>query len=411
MKVFKMKDQYQTYLFTTGMFRSGTTFLARILNTHSKIVLAADILIEFIKAFRNEVYFINNITIDFPSRPLESNFKLQHKVIANQIENGNFELKLQFTNLSELTAKTKKYALTFSELYSNNLELLKGSNYFEIFNQLLNTIDKTYGKEGSTVLGFKSAWSEQFVPTFLNQFPQKGKVLFIIRDPRGVIASNYFQGDTRYPLEFLVRQWRKSVCYAILYSKILEKYRDKCLMIKYEDLVSDPKFTIQKITQFLNLQFEADLLDPSKFKNGKNEEWQQNTSYGEPQGKFNKSSMEKWKNVLNANIQRFIEHTCFPELKLLNFRTKFVNIDNIQDEIPYPGDNYKCLAEWIKEFYPINKIEDQKWKIQIQEDEKKRNSIFYSGIKNGDSELYKSEIDDYFIDKRFFKFLIENLNN
>ena len=182
-------------------------------------------------------------------------------------------------------------------------------------------------------------------------------------------------------------------------------------MIKYEDLVSDPKFTIQKITQFLNLQFEADLLDPSKFKNGKNEEWQQNTSYGEPQGKFNKSSMEKWKNVLNANIQRFIEHTCFPELKLLNFRTKFVNIDNIQDEIPYPGDNYKCLAEWIKEFYPINKIEDQKWKIQIQEDEKKRNSIFYSGIKNGDSELYKSEIDDYFIDKRFFKFLIENLNN
>ncbi len=405
-----MKDQYQTYLFTTGMFRSGTTLLSRMLNTHSKIVLAADILLEFFKAFRNEVYYRNNVPVENPSRPLENNFKLKHKVIFDQIENGNFELDLQFSKISEITKKIKNFALTSSELYSKNLESLKGSNYLEILFQLLNTIDKTYAKKGSTVLGFKSVWSEQFVPTFLNQFPQKGKALFIIRDPRGVIASNYVKNDHRYPLEFLVRQWRKSVCYAFLYSKILEKYRHRCLMIKYDDLISEPKLTIQKITEFLNLEFEPNLLDPSQFKNGKNELWEQNTSYRQPEGKFNKSSIEKWKNVLSDEIQRYIEYACFPELKLLNFNTNFVNMSTIQEEISYPKDDYNCFAEWIKEFYPQNTIQDRNWQRQIEEDEKIRNSIFYNAIKKGNGELSKPENDNYFIDNRFFHYLIEKLN-
>jgi len=102
-----MNIKYNTILFISGMFRSGTTLLARMLNAHSHIVLASDPLFEFFKSFRNEVYRQNNIQINSDT-PLGANFKSDHNFIKKQIENADFTLDMKFTNLDELSERIKK---------------------------------------------------------------------------------------------------------------------------------------------------------------------------------------------------------------------------------------------------------------------------------------------------------------
>jgi len=390
------------------MFRSGTTLMARMLNAHSKIVMTSDPFKEFFKSFRNEVYFQNGINIANPQMPLKSNFKSIHKSVNKQIEENDFNLAVKFTNLSELTQRIKKFSYPFSPLFSHHLERISADNFKDILNVLINTIDKAYHKLDASIIGFKEVWTEQFVSTFLHQFPQKGKAIFIVRDPRAVIASDYATQDHRYPLEFLVRQWRKSVCYALLYSKILNQDDDvKCLLIKYENLVIAPKLEIKRIMTFLGLDFESDLLDHTKYRDGNNQPWKQNTSYDYPESQFNIKSIDKWREVLTRETQLFIEYACFPEMKKLDYETTLIDEDALLNHVPYPLDDNNALATWIKEFYPPQKIKDQKWIQQVQNEERERNIIYTNGLKNHFDKLISSEIEDYFIDNRYFKYLIK----
>lgn len=401
-----MIDQYSSYLFTTGMFRSGTTLLARMLNSHSNIVLAADVLLEFIKSFRNELYLQNGVLINKLNRPLEDHFKSNFHNLKKILEEKNFDLTIKHTNLTELTERTRQFSTTSSELFGKNLKAFEGKKFSDILYQLLKNIDTTYGKKNASVLGFKSVWSEQYVAPFLNQFPKKGKALFIIRDPRAVFASNFVKPSHLYPIEFLTKQWRKSVVFATLYSKIIPNLTEKCLIIKYEDLVSKSNTTVKKITDFLNLDFEEDMLNPSLYKNGKNKQWIQNTSHGISHQQLTTSSVEKWKDIFDEKTQRFIEYSCFPEMQLMGYKTNLVNIDNLDESIQYPMDNSSNTAEWIKEFYPNELLKNSKWIEGIEVDNKQRNKILLDSIKNT-KEMDEKTITEFFIDKRYFSFLLD----
>ena len=62
------------YLFVTGMFRSGTTLLARSLGAHPKIISASDPYFEFFKHIRNIFYGNIFAKLHDPKSPLDDNF-------------------------------------------------------------------------------------------------------------------------------------------------------------------------------------------------------------------------------------------------------------------------------------------------------------------------------------------------
>jgi len=400
-----MFDTYDSIIFESGMFRSGTTLLARILNTHSQITFAADIMLELFRYFRNEFYQQNNVKIPKSNYPIEHNFKSKNIKLKKQIENSNLDLNIKFIDSKELFERTKNYSSIHSEMFSETLDSLTGNNFLNIFNKLLMNIHVSYSKPNSRVLGFKTVWCDQFVPVFLNQFSKKGKAIFVLRDPRAVIASNYVKGEHRYPLEFLIRHWRKSVCYAILYNKIDYRFSNRTLIVKYEDLIGNPKIEIKKILDFIGLSFEQELLDPTQYKDGQNKQWEQNTSYDDPSLKLNTENIKKWENALPDNVKKFIEFSCLPEMLLLGYNPIFFNLENLPEKIEYPPDDYSKFAQWIKEFYSQNTIEDKKWIEQIGLDEFQRMNIFREA--NPES---IGDIDEYFIDKRFYQYLVNNIN-
>ena len=397
-----IEDNGKIILHVTGMFRSGTTLVARMLNAHPKIILASDPLFEFFKTFRNEIFLQNNIKINDLDRPLDSNFKLQNRIKNEKFEKINFDVDIKFTDLNELTEKIKNRSQPYSPIYSSLLKPFSGKNFRLILESALKTIEKSYHKDNSKVLGFKTVWTEQFASTILNEFNGSSKVIFIIRDPRAVVASNFVKTDRRYPLEFLIRQWRKSVCYAILYSKIIKKFKHNSLIIKYEDLVSRPDQITRKITDFLGVEYDNILMDPSKYKNGNNEPWQQNTSYSHAKNQFNTKSIDKWKDVLDKEIIKFIEFSCYPEIRYLKYN--MILEEKLSEEVNYPKDDFSTLAEWVKKYYPKDLINDKNWIQKIEKDEKFRNICFQEGIsgKTFDTQV----IEDYFIDSRYFSHII-----
>jgi hypothetical protein len=395
-------NNYKTLLSVCGMFRSGTTLLARMLHTHSKIIIGSDALAEFFKAVRNEIYYKNGVKIN-PAAPFESLFNYNNSTLIKLVEKSDFNIKASSVSTTELIQKIRAASESYSPLFSEKLAKtpISGNNYLEIFNKLLDVMRDSYYKPGIDVLGFKTVWAEQLQAAFLNTAPN-GKVIFIVRDPRAVVASNFVTSDHHYPLEFLIRQWRKSIFYALLLAKINQKYKERCFLIKYEDLIGSPKESVIQMLKFLNLNMEDALLDPSNFKDGKNERWVQNTSYSNPEQKFNKTSIEKWRQTLSSDVIKFIEYCCYPEMVKLGYNITSITGKDVGRSMVYPDDDVGRLAGWIKEFYPVNLITTTEWKKQISEQELKRNQI-YTELDG----VTVEEIENYFIDKTYYDYITQ----
>jgi hypothetical protein len=177
--------------------------------------------------------------------------------------------------------------------------------------------------EGST-LGEKETICEEYLPHFLNE---GFKCIVIIRDPRDIITSlNYGRGPQFggriKPTLFSVRQWRKSVAFALQ----LEEH-PRFFWLRYEDLVNGPTAATNQVLTWLGLS-PIDL-DPSKATVGQDgEPWFGNSSFGSLSG-ISAVSVGRFRKFLRDDMTQFIEATCYPELSALGYE-----LSVRRDEIP-----------------------------------------------------------------------------
>ena len=59
-------------------------------------------------------------------------------------------------------------------------------------------------------------------------------------------------------LKTIVRNWKLTV----QYFKLAKQRKNRCLLVKYENFISDPNKTIEQIAQLLNFNFETEKLLP-----------------------------------------------------------------------------------------------------------------------------------------------------
>ena len=93
---------------------------------------------------------------------------------------------------------------------------------------------------------------------FLDRFPQ-GKAIHIVREPLDVIASLHNRGMSLYNA-VSVSLLNMSVAYSIS--------SDRLLLVKYEELVSEPMETLSSICQFISIDFERGMLEQSRGEGG-----------------------------------------------------------------------------------------------------------------------------------------------
>ncbi len=389
------------FFYIGGMFRSGTTLLARMLNSHPNIVCASDPCLPLFKYFRSSLF--KELGVDVPpNAPLaDYYFNGKYSQYLSLLETISLDFSIPSEWQKNIIQDIINYGKPFSPLIMPYLSRICPSNFRNFLLDILELIYEIYGKNKNCFLvGFKEVWGDEFIGPLYNSFSNM-KFIVIIRDPRAV-ASSKNVADDKYPWLFLGRQWRKL---AGLSWNWRQKYPNQVLLIYYEKLISSPKEEIVKILSHLEIDFHEDVLDFSKYKDGYGEPWLQNTSYGQGKASFNPASINKWKEILNDQEKKFIEALCGPEMFLHKYLPSFYEpINRLSSYLRKPVlVDKNSLASWIKDYF----VDDLSYYVAELSKEFLRKSLLEN--ENDIDPEHKDElIKMSFLSSRIYNYLIAN---
>ncbi len=315
-------------LLVTGAYRSGTTLLDKLLNSHSQVNVASQILQIFL--FEVKGKFLESRSIE-RRYPIDSLF-LEKEYTLDDFFQYLSGLVLTEAEVSTIFNKEKSYSGILNPdiiEYFLSKNLLRGGSFYEILHQIFISVASYFGDKPALWVGTKEVFSMEFVPFLLDNGIS---VIQINRDPRDQEASTLL-GDaigSPPPLLYNARMWRKHIA---LYSKF--QSNPNFLSIKYENLTAAPHDTLGEITSFLGVEpFENDAFSGGiRDQNGK--KWSGNSSHSN-YSSISASSVGKFKELLPPESIRYIEAVCYPEMKLMEYEfvqrpinSRLVDMDGI----------------------------------------------------------------------------------
>ena len=355
-------------LFVTGMFRSGTTLLAKILNAHPDIVLSSDPFLPFFKHLRDEIHAetANPKSIS-PQAPLDDYFADQAKLaLFRAVQGATLDRPFSDSDRPWLWPVIKQRAADFSHNLVARMDELQGNTYRELYLDMLRLNRKVYGRGNEIYSGHKEVWADEFASVLQRDFPQQ-KCIHIVRDPRAMCASKNV-ADDKYPWLFLIRHWRKLASIGWYDSKF-GPAKERTLLIRYEDLSAKPEIACKLICEFLELEFSASMLDPDNHKDGDNTPWKNNTSYSDQvsQREIENRSKDRWKTVLSGSEVELIEQLTFPMMDMFEYETVTNPSSKLPDHLLFnpPQVTKNQLTPWIREHVKVDKVSTV---LQMQEE-------------------------------------------
>lgn len=272
-------------VFIIGAGRSGTTLLRTILNNHPKIIIPP------------ESFGFRNGLIKFKCLQHLSWNTLAEKVIKNY-ENGK-EFFLWEMELSDVYKKANSL---------ENSERTLADLIHLIFQEYLNAKDPS-----AKIWGDKTPLNTYYLDWVYKTFPN-AKFINMIRDGRDVVSSlkkaqltNIQNGCLRWNLAINISRNMES-----------KMKSNQFINIFYEDLVSNPKQTINSICNFLELSFEDKLLC-----NADSTPKMQDVNYYEHfknlLNPINNNSIGKWEKNLSTIDQKLVKKRLSINLKELGY--------------------------------------------------------------------------------------------
>ena len=258
-------------VFITGIYRSGTTLISRILNNHRDLNITYD-----------SVHFMRFSFDNFNPIDDEVNYR-------NLID----EVKERIKSRLELNLDTEK---VINEI--KNCEKIDYSQIYHIlmFNLLLKD-------SSAKIWGEKTNICWRKIPDFLDMFPE-GKIIMMIRDPRDVLIS-YKNMTTEPGLRYF-----DSIFASLDSLQSIKKFQEKYssnnfCFIKYEDLVNMQEKTIQELCDFLGIEFDSVMLDSSQFKDKVGKTWKANSSFDETIEGISNKTIGRWNNRI-SNVELYL---------------------------------------------------------------------------------------------------------
>lgn len=339
-------------LFVTGMFRSGTTLLARMLHTHDDIACASDPYRPFFNCFRDAVADGCDIDVDAYD-PLGDYFADDTRLkLYDAIQSATLDRSFPDEERDRLYDRIEGHGTPFSPRIYEEVDEIRGETFHEVYKHLLSAVPVCYGDGDESWHATKEVWTTEFTPVLHESFPD-ARFIQVVRDPRAVCASKNVQERSKYPWLFLIRQWRKLATLARAYDRH-QSIQDQVLVVRYEDLVSEPRVTAERMYEFLEIGMDEETLNPANFVDGSGDQWLQNTSYDDSdKASFNTDSVDKWRTTLEGRIVRYIEHLCQPEMAAYGYDTARTESLSLPDDLALdpPAVPVVELADWITDHY------------------------------------------------------------
>ena len=152
----------------------------------------------------------------------------------------------------------------------------------------------------------KTPANRNYVPEIFNRFP-KAKLLVTMRDPRALLAAQIALERTRktkrFSVYYVIAHWRTA-------AKLAKKIRAKeipGLVVMYEDLALDPKMSMQKVCEYLEVNFDPEIvLNPTKV----GRSWAGNSAAGVRFSEISSEPVTRWHGELNEDEIGWVELHC-----------------------------------------------------------------------------------------------------
>jgi len=292
-------------VFIGGCGRSGTTLLGSMLGGHSRCLTIpeAQFIYEGIKFYENK----NKLNID------------EAKEILNFIENHwRFKIWGLRINKSDIC--------------------LKASNsYSEIINKIINQYGKEVNKSNFDLWINHTPENIRYIDTLMKLFPD-AKFIHLVRDGRAVYNSWLSTDWGPNTAIKAAHSWLESISFGLAAESFLGESLIK--RIRYEDLILNSEKTIKDICDFLNIDYQEDMLEGKGFKVPSYTICQHKLVGKKP----DKSRLYSWKNKLSTRDVEIFEYITGECLLYLGY-------DLIGGINPKPLTNFERIQSIVLEIF------------------------------------------------------------
>jgi protein-tyrosine sulfotransferase len=162
----------------------------------------------------------------------------------------------------------------------------------------------------------KSPQNVQHVPWILDRFPE-ARIVHAIRDGRDVVCSARDHGERRWidgrwvwsldrkPIAWHARAWVRDTGLGLRY-----RGHPQMCEVRYEDLVTSPRATMERLCEALGVPFVPAMLLPAE---------PGDTSGPRDRGPILDSSVGRWRRDLTPDEQREVTEICGDRLRELGY--------------------------------------------------------------------------------------------
>lgn len=258
-------------IFIVGVPRSGTTLMRTSLASHPRIAISP------------ETHFLSYWV------PSHATAELQNTPDFERFWTG-FVASPQFRNL-ELDADA-----LHAQLLTHGIPTFK-----TLFSTLLREHARGHDKPR---WGEKTPAHHKHIGQLLEWYPN-ARVIYMLRDPRAVVAALLDASETASHLEFHAARWRDS-------AKVLRRWENdaRICAIHYEALVIDPEPALRKVCAFLDEPFDPAMLTRSEVNGGtrvNDRKWGRR-HLSDALGPIRTDSLTKWQLRLTPDQVAIVEY-------------------------------------------------------------------------------------------------------
>ncbi|TDJ74615.1 MAG: sulfotransferase [Planctomycetota bacterium] len=340
-------------LLLSGMFRSGTTLLSRMLGAGPECLVVADPFIYVLKAYRSFHLARAGATDWDPEEPTSDHFFARHADVNAAILAADLSEDIPAELLGRLRADIRRWKSEQHPGLCRRLDQVGGRTFADVYRSLTELSVELYGDAGTRLAGTKVSWCEEFLPALARAFPEM-RFVMLVRDLRAIVASqNRKQGSGagKRPLLFYVRHWRKSVALTRSFLDHEGELSGRVQLLRYEDLVRDPQARLEELCAFLDTPFTPAMTRVEAFRaESETGSWLTNSSFADPGEGIYTDSLARWLSVLSSAEIEALNALAGPELAWMGYELPGHVADPIECLSTDCEPAFDELAPWIQPF-------------------------------------------------------------
>jgi hypothetical protein len=336
-------------LFSTGSARGGTNLITKAISVREDALVICDPMLAMFKSLRSAAIRKRlNIDID-PEASLADYYYLDDLRLQKwatyeaslDLEFQGDETKILHNSLRRRMSLTCQNGIRFVEQW-------EGKTYLELFDKAFNCLKAAFGKSDASLFGVNENWAIEFFPALAKAYPES-MFMVIVRDPRAAACSALLQKDKNRiaPILSFCRGWRKNIAYIEQFKKDAT-FKNRLLVIRYEDLVHQPREYFNLILEKFHLEFRDSMADSRNYKDGKGKGWRANSHV---HAKINPGiftdSISAWRTRMEKDAIAAVEFICAPEMRLHDYVPVFCE-DGVlsQETSAYLEKNDQQRSSW-----------------------------------------------------------------